>query len=76
MNEIIREDIKSKIFIIRGKQVMLDSYLAKIYGCKNWTKSINLAIKRHINRFPEIYMSKLIEEEKKSLRFQTETLKG
>lgn len=61
MNEIIVKDnikIENLIYEIRGKQVMLDSDLAMLYGCKNGTKSLNLAVKRHINRFPEkIYVS-------------------
>ena len=78
MNEIIEKDnIESMIYEIRGKQVMLDSDLAKLYQCKNGTKTINLAVKRHINRFPERFMFQLTEEECKSIsRFQFETLKG
>ena len=51
MNEILVNDdikIENMIYEIRGKQVMLDSDLAKLYQCKNGTKSINLAVKRHI----------------------------
>ena len=61
------------IYEIRGKQVILDSDLAKLYQCKNGTKSINLAVKRHINRFPERFMFQLSEEELEKLRFQFET---
>lgn len=78
MNELITEekiDIENMIYEIRGKQVMLDSDLAKLYGCLNGTKSINLAVKRHINRFPERFMFQLtIEECQKIPRFQFETL--
>ena len=59
MNEIIVKDdikIENLIYEVRGKQVMLDSDLARLYGCKNGTKSLNLAVKRHINRFPERFM--------------------
>ena len=52
---------------------MLDSDLAKLYECANGTKTINLAVKRHINRFPERFMFQLTEEEYKKLRFQFET---
>ena len=64
------------IYEIRGKQVMLDSDLAMLYGCKNGTKSLNLAVKRHINRFPERFMFQLTKEEYSSIysRFQFETL--
>ena len=78
MNEdIIKEDInvENLIYEIRGKQVMIDSDLAKLYGCVNGTKTINLAVKRHINRFPERFMFQLTEVEcQKVLRFQFETL--
>ena len=47
--------------------------LAKLYECSNGTKTINLAVKRHINRFPERFMFKLTEEESKNIRFQVET---
>ena len=71
MNEV--KEIENMIYEVRGKQVMLDSDLAKIYKCKNGTKSINLAVKRHINRFPERFMFQLTEEEYNNLRFQIET---
>lgn len=63
------------IYEIRGKQVMLDSDLAELYKCKNGTKTINLAVKRHINRFPERFMFQLTKDEYyEILRFQIETL--
>ena len=76
MSEVIVKDniqIENLIYEIRGKQVMLDSDLAKLYGCKNGTKSLNLAVKRHINRFPERFMFQLNDDEIKYLRFQFET---
>ena len=78
INDLItKEDIKieNMIYEIRGKQVMLDSDLAKLYECKNGTKTINLAVKRHINRFPERFMFQLTKDEYyEILRFQFETL--
>ena len=45
-----------------------------IWQCKNGTKSLNLAVKRHINRFPERFMFQLTEEELEKLNwFQVET---
>ena len=47
MNEIIVKDevkIEDLIYEVRGVQVMFDSDLAKLYECKNGTKSINLAV--------------------------------
>ena len=73
MNEVIEIKIESLIYEIRGKQVMLDSDLAKLYQCANGTKTINLAVKRHINRFPERFMFRLTKEEYDYLRFQIET---
>ena len=76
MNKLLKDDeikIENLIYEIRGKQVMLDSDLARLYKCKNGTKTINLSVKRHINRFPERFMFQLSNEEYKSLRFQTET---
>lgn len=52
---------------------MLDSDLAKLYQCKNGTKTINLAVKRNINRFPDDFYFQLSDEDIKILRFQNET---
>ena len=75
MNSIIEKElnIEDMIYEIRGKQVILDSDLAKLYKCKNGTKTINLAVKRHINRFPKRFMFQLTMEEYQNLRFQVET---
>jgi len=73
----VKDEIKIEnlIYNFRGKQVMLDRDLAKLYQCKNGTKTINLAVKRHINRFPDRFMFKLTKEEYyEILRFQNETL--
>ena len=76
-----KKEIKDMIYEVRGKQVMLDSDLAKLYGCKNGTKTINLAVKRNIERFPNNFYFQLTKEEyakiiekNKILRFQIETL--
>ena len=39
------EKIENLIYEIRGKQVILDSDLARLYKCANGTKTINLAVK-------------------------------
>ena len=64
------EDIKSKIYTIRGVQVMLDRDLASLYGVL--TKNLNKAVKRNQERFPEDFMFRLTKEE--CLRFQIGTL--
>ena len=48
----IDEHITNRIYIIRGVEVMLDSDLALLYECSNGTKTINQAVKRHINKIP------------------------
>lgn len=75
MKELIKidENIKNKIYVIRGKQVMLDSDLAEFYKCKNGTKTINLAVKRNSKRFPQDFYFQLSKEEYDNLKFQFET---
>ena len=58
--------IESLIHEIRGHKVMLDRYLAKLYGVT--TGNLNKAVKRNIERFPERYMFQLNSEE--YLKFQ------
>ncbi|HPY14828.1 MAG TPA: ORF6N domain-containing protein, partial [bacterium] len=73
-NELIQiDDIKSRIFTIRGMQVMLDSDLAEFYQTE--TKYINRAVKRNPDRFPEGFIFQLTKTEMESLRFQFGTLK-
>ena len=65
--------IENLIYNIRSKQVMLDSDLARLYGCKNGTKTINQAVKRHINKFPERFMFQLAENDLESFWSQIGT---
>ena len=71
----LKEDlnIENMIYEIRGKQVMLDSDLARLYQCKNGTKDINKAVKRNIERFPQNFYFQITEEEMKKLWFQSGT---
>jgi len=55
------ETIKNVINEIRGQKVMLDYDLAALYGVK--TGTLNQAVKRNINRFPDDFMFKLTEAE-------------
>ncbi len=66
-------NIENMIYEIRGKQVMLDCDLAKLYECKNGTKDINKAVKRNIERFPKNFYFQITEEEMKKLWFQSGT---
>ena len=66
-NVIIKNDVKieNMIYEIRGKQVMLDSDLAKLYNVE--TKRINEAVKNNIEKFPERYCFKLTDDESNNL---------
>ena len=68
-NEIMIIDektIEDKIYVVRGKQVMIDSDLAEIYGYD--IKNFNRQIKNNIERFDEDFMFKLTKEEYENLR--------
>ena len=71
-NETSNEEIKNLIYIVRGKQVMLDSDVARLFGYQ--TKDLNRNVKNNIERFPEYYCFQLTEEEYKSLRCKNFTL--
>lgn len=78
MNDVIVkekeiEKVENLIYEVRGVQVMLDSDLAKLYECANGTKTINLAVKRNIERFPEDFYFQLTKNEYDNLKFQFET---
>ena len=74
MKEMVnKNNIEDMIYEIRGVQVMLDSDLAKLYGCKNGTKSINQAINRNADRFPNDFYFQITEDEKIFLRIQNES---
>ena len=65
--ELIKlEDIQTRIYTIRGIQVMLDSDLAKLYGTE--TKQLNRAVKRNIERFPQEFMVMVTEDEYYGIR--------
>ncbi len=55
------ETIQTKILLIRGEKVLLDRYLAELYGVE--TKRLKQAVRRNIERFPEDFMFKLTETE-------------
>ena len=71
LDVVTNEDIKNMIYTIRGKQVMLDSDVAKLYHYE--TKYINLAVKRNIKRFPGNFCFQLTENELDNLRLQFAT---
>ena len=53
--------IQKRIYIIRGKKVMLDSDLAYLYKVE--AKQLNQAVKRNIKRFPNDFMFRLRKKE-------------
>ena len=61
----------SKIYHIRGRKVMLDEDLAKMYGVE--TKRLNEQVKRNINRFPEDFMFQITTIEYENLMSQFAT---
>ena len=62
------EKIERKIYLIRGKKVMLDKDLAELYKVE--TKVLLQAVKRNKDRFPEDFMFQLDQEEYEALRSQ------
>jgi len=73
MNDLIisEEQIKNVIYNVRGKQVMLDSDLAKLYEVS--TSRLNEQVKRNIERFPDDFMFRLTEKEWENLKSQNAT---
>ncbi|NJD55488.1 MAG: ORF6N domain-containing protein [Nitrospirae bacterium] len=67
------ELIESKIYMVRGHKVMLDSDLAELYQVQ--TRALIQAIKRNPGRFPADFMFQLNKQENSVLRSQIVTLK-
>ncbi|HEO98417.1 MAG: ORF6N domain-containing protein [Campylobacterales bacterium] len=69
MNELVMQsEIKSRIYTVRGKEVMLDEDLAELYEVE--TRVFNQAVKRNKERFPDDFMFQLSEKEYEKLRSQ------
>jgi len=60
--------IEKRIFVVRGRQVMLDEDLADLYGVE--TRRLIEQVKRNRDRFPEDFMFQLSKEEAAVLRSQ------
>ena len=60
-----QKEIENRIFTFQGVQVMIDRDLAEIYGVE--TKVLNQAVKRNIERFPDLFRFQLTEYEKNEL---------
>ena len=70
-NEISNEEIKNLIYTIRGKQVMLDSDVARLYHYE--TRRINETVKRNSERFPIEFCFQLTSQEYEVLKSQIAT---
>ena len=72
----LKEDlsIENMIYEIRGRQVMLDCDLAKLYNVE--TKRINEAVKNNPDKFPERFYFRINENEFFSLKSKISTSKG
>ena len=72
----LKEDlsIENMIYEIRGRQVMLDCDLAKLYNVE--TKRINEAVKNNLDKFPERFYFRINENEFFSLKSKISTSKG
>lgn len=71
-NELmIIQDIKNRIYTIRGLQVMLDADIAICYGVE--VRRINEQVKRNKDRFPESFCFQLTDDEMEILKSQIVT---
>ncbi|MFA6171184.1 MAG: ORF6N domain-containing protein [Patescibacteria group bacterium] len=62
------ENIKAKIYLIRGQKVMIDRDLALLYGVE--TGALNRGVKRNTERFPSDFMFQLTKKEFENLKCQ------
>ena len=69
-----QDEIQNRIFTIRGRQVMLDSHLAELFGVE--LKRLNEQVKRNNLRFPPEFMFHLTVGEIELLRSHFATLKN
>lgn len=68
MKELQTEQVQSRIFRIRGQQVMLDSDLAELYAVP--AKVLNQSVRRNLYRFPPEFMFQLTTLEFEIIRSQ------
>lgn len=73
-NVVSTEVIKSRIYEVRGRRIMIDSDLAELYGVE--TKNLKRAVRMNIERFPNDFMFELTKEEYEFLRCNFFTLKN
>ena len=70
-NQFSQNAIETRIFMVRGVQVMLDSDLAALYGTS--TKRLNEQVNRNYGRFPKEFLFQLNKDEFDNLRSQIAT---
>ena len=68
---IPEEVVINKIYLVRGRKVMLDKDLAELYGVE--TRILTQAVRRNIDRFPDDFMFQLKKEEFNNLISQIVT---
>ena len=68
---ITDETVVNKIYLIRGKKVMMDSDLAEMYGVE--TRRLYEQVKRNEKRFPDDFMFQLTEQELEDWKSQNAT---
>jgi phage regulator Rha-like protein len=68
---VLGKRVESKILLIRGQRVILDSDLAELYGVS--TKQLNQQVKRNSRRFPDDFVMQLSAQEAANLRSQIVT---
>ena len=61
-------NVKNLIYDVRGQKVMLDFELAELYEVE--TRTLNQAVKRNIERFPDDFRFQLTDKEWQFLRSQ------
>lgn len=67
-NNVPQKVIESKIYEVRGSKIMLDKDLAELYGVE--TRTLNQAVTRNRNRFPQDFTFRLTTDELDNLRSQ------
>ncbi len=67
-------DVVGRILSVRGKRVMLDADLARLYNVT--TKALNQAVRRNRRRFPDDFLIQLTDQDVMRLRSQIVTLKS
>jgi len=65
---VVARKVDSKIFVLRGQRVILDSDLAELYGVQ--VRHLNQQVKRNAKRFPLAFRFQLSAHELKILRSQ------